>query len=292
MSQECRTRKVQFAPDDSDRTTAQQNKGKNINKGSEPLLENLCDLTTRSGPINVLRHANGQRHRLIRKTIENDPGVWLVPLHVLVDKPKPGVPNFSREGPVFTYSGQISRYYRRKLALVLASSALQLHGTGWLSYRWGQDVVFSATSGSIQVECPFVSKLLPLCDRKYKTIYSADIPVDSFEVRRETLFALAMVLIQLCFHSPWVKLQEPEDIIRDVNDGERLSNRYTASRVSGKISGEEGVGYQEVVQYCIEWGDLEENRSLSEKEFHSNVCENVLAPLYEEMANFAQPVSH
>lgn len=284
-------RRVRFMPDEhapapSTRPTTQQSS----DERPASVLENLCDLKAHCGSVNILQHTNGQRYRLIQRAVDASPG-WIA-LDKLVDNPNADAPTFSREGPMFTYSGHISRYYRRKLALALASSALQLHGTGWVSYRWSQDVVFSTTGGGIQMELPFVSKPMRLCDRQSESANPAVMPLDTFEMRRDTLLALAMVLIQLCFHSPWTKLQGSEDMISDDNDGERLSNRCTASRVAGRLSAEEGVRYQEVVQYCIEWGDLEENSELSENVFQSAVCENVLMPLHEEMANFAEPLSH
>jgi hypothetical protein len=95
-----------------------------------------------------------------------------------------------------------------------------------------------------------------------------------------------MVLIQLCFHSPWRDLQKEEDLIQDPEYGALLSNRFTASRVARGISAEEGLTYQNAVEYCVEWADLEENQDASAESFQQGIYDNVLAPLREELANY------
>jgi hypothetical protein len=248
------------------------------------ILENLCDILKATRPTSVLVHSSGQRHRLIHLgTKAGSQGYW-ISLQALLEKGSPLIRENTMAPPFFRRSGEISRCYRRKIALILASSVLQLHETGWLSEAWRpHDILFSADSKAIEVEFPFLSKAFPLPERAVMVRQAAE--CDPYETRREVLLALAMVLIQLCYNSPWANLQQPDDIAHGDN-GQILSNRNTAVRVVNRIWAEEGERYQAVIQFCIAWGEIEEDKMIGDDAFQRGVFENVLIPLQEDMANF------
>jgi hypothetical protein len=105
-------------------------------------------------------------------------------------------------------------------------------------------------------------------------------------MRREVIFALSKILLQLCFGAPWKSLQRPEDIVSGTEGNQRISDDFTARRLAGKVWEEETERYEGAVRYCVDWKYDIQNRTIDEDSFQRAMCEQVLYPLQEDLQNF------
>lgn len=166
-----------------------------------------------------------------------------------------------------------------KVAVELTSGVLQLCKTPWLKENWRKsDVVFLRRSGaplSAMFEHPFIfSNLRSGIAQRKERVDQRTCRV----IRNTTLYILGLVLIELCYGQPMIKLQTAEDLQCEGTPGvtwctaNRLIERKT-------IEHQGGWRHADAVRRCI-WcdfgiadADLENGRFL--QAVYEGVLENL-----------------
>lgn len=183
----------------------------------------------------------------------------------------------------------LTRRERLQLALILASTMLQLHTTPWLSERWGKnDILFLRQLGGSRaplIEQPYISKpfrssrALPPPDPTASKSPSVSI------IRNKSVFDLGILLIELCFNKSLEQMQASEDLDDDgkVNSYTTLA---TANRLISDVYAEAGARYGDAVRRCIRCDFDQREETFESDEFRQAVYERVVAPLEDDLRDF------
>ena len=175
---------------------------------------------------------------------------------------------------------------RQGLAASLAIGLLRLHGTPWLDKQWGhREITFFSNGGRVIVEHPFLSTKL---DTSSTHRSPAGYFTSSAAIRNESLFALGILLIELCLQRPFEDLLLPADLNPDGT--KHATTEYCAAlRLLDVITGEASLEYVEVTRRCIECHFNQGTASLDNDVFREAVYDNVVTVLEEEASRFARP---
>ena len=174
-----------------------------------------------------------------------------------------------------------SMLLRLKLAVLLASSVMQLHGTGWLRECWSsEDIFFEGVGNNFELDQPLVRGM-------FNIPHDADTPMEDANGDGEVsavilfatreLFSLGIVLLELHHWKPWNELQ-----------GRRAEDTGTAlvNLVDG-LGEQAGLNYQSAVQRCIQ-GLGYQGRKLEHEDFTKEAYEKVVAVLEADLKYFCQ----
>ena len=183
----------------------------------------------------------------------------------------------------------LSQKDRLHLAVVLASSVLQLDGTSWLKKQWRScDIFFLQTENPlpnvprIDYAYPYLSTkissdaLRPSSNTEGSTAYTAHL------IRCEVLFALGLTLIELSFGETLVGKQIPDD----VDNSEIVTSYRTANRLLDYVYNESGSRYGDVVRRCIQCPFDVRHPNLDNEEFQQAVFEYIVTPLVQDLEDF------
>jgi hypothetical protein len=136
-----------------------------------------------------------------------------------------------------------------ELAIILATSVLQLNCTPWLKDRWSSDdILFLPRQGE---NCPATYAYIRKTFASSSIQRSTTIPLEPRpSVRSEATFALGIVLLELSLGADLESFFEPSDL---GPRGERtiLSDFTVARRLISEIHRNEGLRYATVVSNCI-----------------------------------------
>jgi hypothetical protein len=180
------------------------------------------------------------------------------------------------------YSGIVfNRRDRLFLAMTLACSVLQLHGS-WLKAQWrSRDIIFAEheDSDKAMLENPYISWQVSnnedgLQAPPLKRTLSA-------LIRSEVLFPLGLALVELSLGQTLASMREPEDDDAD----EVVVDLKTASRLIAEVSCESGGRYSDVVKKCLFWHGSEDV-NLDNEDLQQAVFESVVSPLLEDYKDF------
>lgn len=166
------------------------------------------------------------------------------------------------------------------LAVILASSVLQLHETAWLEDDWGIDnIYFVERAGSTSYDQPFVSRRLGLGQETLSAVSKCRARM----IRNRPLFALGVALIELWHSESLSNLHESEDGEQDSQDmqSRSLTMFNTADRVAGEIAQDAGTRYSDAVQRCIRCDFNLSVSSLADVKFQKAVYQGVVNKLQE-----------
>ena len=107
-------------------------------------------------------------------------------------------------------------------------------------------------------------------------------------IRNDTLFALGILLIELCMGTPIDDLHVPEDLNPD-GSTHGLSDYYTAIRLldSGEISDNYGMKWSDIVRRCILCNFGQSSTSFEDAKFRKAVYDDVIAELEEYHRQFS-----
>lgn len=173
----------------------------------------------------------------------------------------------------------------RRLALALSYGVLRLHNTPWLKSQWsGDDIVLFEQNNKIATDHPFVSAEPGNLDPATGALAISQ-PSNPL-IRSQTIFALAIVLIELCLREPWQDLHVPEDLNADGT--KHVATDYlTAFRLLGRVEGDAGPKYGGVVKRCLELSrDLNyADPSLNNEAFRRAFYEDVVVVLEEHVTS-------
>lgn len=144
----------------------------------------------------------------------------------------------------------LSRKERLQIAVVLASSVLQLNGTSWLKSVWSSSDIYFHSDDSQPLgvgeprRFPYLSwqrccyNILPPLEQLY---------LNNYIIRNNTLLALGLVLVELCFSRTLTKMRKPEDL----DNKATVIKLRTATRLHTRVYIEIGPLYGDVVRRCL-----------------------------------------
>ncbi|KAL8665548.1 MAG: hypothetical protein Q9168_007679 [Polycauliona sp. 1 TL-2023] len=185
----------------------------------------------------------------------------------------------------------LSRKDRLRIAVILASSVLQLDGTSWLKSGWSSnDIYFHYKDGHISQQPqpqPYLS-WQRCCNTDVSCSMETLRVASNHMIRNEVLLALGLTLVELCFGRTLTDMRKPEDIATSDEVATRVA---TATRLHSRVYDEMGGPYGDVVRRCLfQLFDVRELR-LDIEEVQQKVFDTVITPLVDDLDNFNGVVS-
>ncbi|KAL9122471.1 MAG: hypothetical protein Q9187_000981 [Circinaria calcarea] len=178
-----------------------------------------------------------------------------------------------------------SRADRLGLALTIASSTLQLYKTPWLRDDWNKhDILINETGKDSYREQAYVSGTFSTSTAEQTTQEK----IICHFVRNETLFALGIVLIELCLGQALESMRSPEDPLDANQKPNVLTDLSTSERLLDTVYMEAGKRYGDAVRRCIYCEFDQRRTTLDNDEFRQAVYDGVVAPLEDDMKDFYQ----
>lgn len=178
---------------------------------------------------------------------------------------------------------RLLRRYRLFLAVVLASSVIQLGDTQWMRKFW--------TSGDIMVPQLADSQLADLRPNETYPYLSWELTSPSSRIddpddmckescRSRVVFALGLTLVELCLGWRLAELRTEED-----TRATRLeTKRATAIRLLDRIHQEEGEEYRYIVEKCVMLQFRTETWLMDDERFQKSMFFDVVEPLEDILA--------
>ncbi|OQE89733.1 hypothetical protein PENNAL_c0013G11372 [Penicillium nalgiovense] len=167
--------------------------------------------------------------------------------------------------------------HRLRVAVNLACSVVQFHGS-WLKSQWrSRDIMFTSTSSG-DIDKPYVrwnvgSDLDTWSMCRDKPTFSL--------IQSEILFPLGLVLVELSLCQTLEALRIPEDDDRV----EAYVNLKTATRLLQVVEEQSGAEYEKVARRCLLWPGTKEPTLESEK-MQDEIFQLIISPLVENLRNF------
>ena len=187
----------------------------------------------------------------------------------------------------------LSRRERLLVAVVLASSVLQLHSTPWLTERWSKRNIFFLRGGGGSTELNFVEQVYisPNVELPSEAVqegpYHTTLTITSTANEcRKTILALGIMLLELCFgqaleDQPFrTKYLGPDGKSNDFTD------LATAMQWQEDVLGEGGPGFDNAIRRCIVCNFSPKLTNLADSEFREAVYSEVVQPLEETLRCF------
>jgi hypothetical protein len=167
--------------------------------------------------------------------------------------------------------------HRLRVAVNLACSVLQFHGS-WLKSQWrSRDIMFTKhLSGDI--DKPYV--LWNVGSELDAWSLCRDKPTFSL-IQSEILFPLGLVLVELSLCQTLEALRIPEDDDRV----EAYENLKTATRLLQVVEEQSGAEYEKVVRRCLLWPGTKES-TLESEQIQDEIFQLIISPLVENLRNF------
>ncbi|QVM06015.1 hypothetical protein D8B26_000725 [Coccidioides posadasii str. Silveira] len=179
---------------------------------------------------------------------------------------------------------RLSRADRLQLAVTLASSILQLYQTPWLEDVWQKDEILfiQRTDGPVYGQ-PFITRHLSSAVSK-QTKPKLE-PHTHPVIRNPVLFALGVLLIELCLSKPLEQLRLPEEMDKDGHPNP-LSNWMTANRLVDEIYMKGGSRYGDAVRHCIRCDFDRRDANLEREDFQQAGYDKIVSLLEKDLKDF------
>ncbi|KAL0265342.1 hypothetical protein SLS55_001307 [Diplodia seriata] len=177
---------------------------------------------------------------------------------------------------------RFSAAHRLRLAVLLSTNLLQLYRTPWLTEIWDHnDITFFESTGDDGLKDPFISRIPhhgSLADS------GVSVPPADAIVLNKPIFALGILLIELCLGKPF------EDLRDRGNAGKgrvsAASDFAVASQLLEEVTAESGDRYADAVRRCIRCAFDTRKIDLDDEQFRRAVYQGVVAPLEENLRDF------
>ncbi|KAL8754301.1 MAG: hypothetical protein Q9199_004445 [Rusavskia elegans] len=170
-------------------------------------------------------------------------------------------------------SNKLTRKVRLHLAVVLASTALQLHTTPWLDSSWnGKNINFHQGA----LSHPYISKVFTKATQTQPIEESSEKTLGP--VRNQTLFALGILLLEL-------STGKPLDSFKDPQSSSPFEDFIIARQLLQRIAEEESSNYLDAAQACIfcNFRGSAKDLDLANDAFRQAFYEDVVVPLEEDL---------
>ncbi|EKG20782.1 hypothetical protein MPH_01949 [Macrophomina phaseolina MS6] len=176
-----------------------------------------------------------------------------------------------------------------RIALIMASSLLQLQGTPWLSEDWSKEEigVLRGVEGEIHTKM-LISKSCGSLPQQLRSSPTVNGPRSWEGIRSRPLFTLGVLLIELCIGKPFEELRR-QRICSTPSDCQESTflNLTVADEYIDWCYQDRGPHYGDVVRRCI-WCSFDtRNVNFDDAQFQQAVYHGVVAPLQEDVKNFA-----
>ncbi|KAK2761692.1 hypothetical protein FQN54_001520 [Arachnomyces sp. PD_36] len=245
------------------------------------------------GPINSLcrtiqKLQQSQREQclgfLIDEITRQKHGIFL-PKKPFIDKEKWSIVSLQ---DLIPQQPSIQRRFTRgdklRLAVILASSVLQLHETPWMEESWRkEDIKFIHTTDGPLYGQPVVARSFSV-KRTPKRQNIRD-PGTYCAIRNPTLFALGVLLIELCLGKPIEELKRPDEKVSGGISNPAL-DWVAADRLVEDVYDEGGSRYGDAVRRCIRCDFDQRGTSLEDEGFQRAVYEGVVLLLEDDLKQF------
>lgn len=213
------------------------------------------------------------------------------------------------QNPSTTHQSMLSRKDRLAVAAAAAWAALYLCGSPWIPTDWdGKSEIklfvpdanpnlsrLGITKSEPAVSCVFKPPAAGHITSHTQEILSEADRFQGNQIRNKTLFALGILLIELCLNSTFEKLRhetlgvnvspalDPDSTVPDDFD--------VANRLADRVYLEAGYSYGYAVQRCLrcEFPGRDVTKSFEFSQFRRSFFNGVVAPVQATFA--AQPVS-
>jgi len=178
---------------------------------------------------------------------------------------------------------------RLHLAIILASSVLQLHKTPWLDDRWSVDEIFFVTrENEIAYHHPFVSQRFNDLQKQSQKQSVPD--VVKMVIKNQALYALGVSLIELHYRKPIRELHKPEDgPLSDDPLTSFLTEWKTADRLVDRLYNDVGRFYGDAVRRCIRCDFDKKSSCLDDVAFQKAVYQGVVSSLLQNYDSLFAP---
>ena len=181
---------------------------------------------------------------------------------------------------------ELSRKQRFGIAAAMAWAVLYLCGSPWLSEAWSRDEVHvflesSATGRELLAKNPCVSYLFSSGAMSAPALPAAT-PADRFnsnQIRNKTLFALGILLIELCINSPFEEFRQQS---QTGNTQTTATDDYEiAVMKTNEVYLDAGDSYGYAVQRCVrcEFPGRDISKSFDFSQFRRHFYNGVVAPV-------------
>ncbi len=176
----------------------------------------------------------------------------------------------------------LSRKDRLQIAVILASSVLQLDGTSWLKTGWSSvDIFFHYKDGQISEHTYPYLAWQRCCDTDVASSFES-LSVTNPMIQSDVLLALGLTLVELCWGRTLANMRKQED--KDAS--ETASRLKTAMRLRHGVYDEMGIPYGDVVRRCLLQSFDVRELSLDIEEVQQMVLDHVVTPLVDDLKNF------
>ncbi|PNP61393.1 hypothetical protein FNYG_13876 [Fusarium nygamai] len=181
--------------------------------------------------------------------------------------------NKGQLGTHYTFGSAVTDRY--ELALLLASSLLQLHATSWLGDWWSTDDIHILPRSSKMSfkDCTFVMQNFP-SSAITKGPQPNKTTTRQIVIRNEAIFRLGATLVELST----VATLEAQEEVDDHRITEELTDFNTAERLSKAVALNNALEWNAVVDRCLRCG-FHSPPDFTRKDFRAEFYQCVVGPL-------------
>ncbi|KAJ5407234.1 hypothetical protein N7465_008518 [Penicillium sp. CMV-2018d] len=170
-----------------------------------------------------------------------------------------------------------TRGHRLRVAVNLACSVLQFHGS-WLKTQWrSRDIMFTKNPSG-DIDKPYV--LWNVGRELDAWSLCRDNPTFSL-IQSEILFPLGLVLVELSLCQTLEALRMPEDD----DPVEAYVNLKTATRLLQVVVEQSGAEYEKVARRCLLWPGTKDS-TLESEQMQDEIFQLIISPLVENLRSF------
>jgi len=181
------------------------------------------------------------------------------------------------------------RRARLEVAVILATSLLQLHPGPWLGERWGkQDIFFfQGVDGIIHTHLPFL-----LSRFQSSTTLQCSPKIDGTPKFHggpsPPLLSLGILILELWFNQPIESLRFRNDYLGKGGKATEYTDYNTAQKWQEQTMDEAGPDLHDPTRRCIYCAFGASSQNLEDDELRKAVCDGVIAPLERLLQRFEE----
>jgi hypothetical protein len=166
---------------------------------------------------------------------------------------------------------------RLRLAVNLACSVLQFHGS-WLRDHWrARDIMFTSESPTV-LGIPYIPWNV---GDEVGGSHDQNSAMTAALIRSQILFPLGLVLVELSLCQTLETLSTPAD----ADTQEAVANLKTAARVLPSVMERSGPEYARIVEQCLFWHGSQDS-NLENEAVQEKIFELIIVPLMENLRSF------